>query len=856
MPADDHARTTLAKAGGWTVQPRRSPPANGAEAEARTPPAGGAEAEARTPPAGGAEAEASVDVVAFWGKAGAAKADRETVPHPLICHAVDTAAVAALLFDVLVGPPCRAELAEAFVSLGDPARWVAFLCGLHDVGKVSPAFQALRADVAARSLSGALAEDVAFVHANKVPKLRTDTPHGALTAVHFERVLVSWGATAQTARVIATVLGGHHGIFDPAENIAEARDAINHHGGPRWAAQVDRVIGVLGGLLDLPDPSSRRWSEVSVTPGAAVALAGLITVSDWVASHSVGVLDHAGTGLDLGSYVGLSRARAAELVAKLGWERWLPPADTGYRSLFGGEEPRPVQRLVAELAEGATGPGIMVVEAPTGEGKTRAALQAAATLVRRLGLAGFCLAMPTRATSNQAYGEVCALVGARWPVKLLHSTAAEYLAGAIVAESVGMDGPNGGQEDEAREWFTRKKGLLASLAVGTVDRLLQAAIRARSVAVPLLGMTNKVIVIDEVHAYDAYMSTLLDRLLWWLGRLGVPVILLSATLPAGRREDLVRHWCAGARRCRPADVAPAETAASEYPRVTWADADNYLVRGSAVSELNRDRRVRVAHIAEDVLVGRLLGFARDGQNVAMIHNVVRRAEATHAALEVEIARLPPEDRPELILITGPPTQARTRKEARLTELFGRHGRRPARAIVVGTQILETGLDLDFDVMVSDVSPIDSLIQRAGRLHRFRKVTHPPLLGITGVTDAAPGPKIANGIRKIYQDRILLRTWALLRDRSLLRLPDDVSGLVEAVYGTEDAVTCPPTWAKRLQRAAATRARALRDDAWQARSLYLPPPPRTESDATFLRELTMHAKNPAQTRKPDGRKRQS
>lgn len=184
-----------------------------------------------------------VDVRVFWGKAGRAKAGEETVPHPLICHTVDTAAVAEILYTTLLGSACRAQLTETFTSLGGDVRsWVALLCGLHDLGKLSPAFQALRADVAVSLLPEMASAEVESLAGRRTLGGRTDTFHGILTAYHFRRLLKDWGASTETALVLAQVLGGHHGSFFADTLIQNGGAAKFDNGGERWAGWAEALV--------------------------------------------------------------------------------------------------------------------------------------------------------------------------------------------------------------------------------------------------------------------------------------------------------------------------------------------------------------------------------------------------------------------------------------------------------------------------------------------------------------------------------------------------------------------------------------------------------------------------------------
>jgi CRISPR-associated endonuclease/helicase Cas3 len=689
----------------------------------------------------------------------------------------------------------------------------------------------------------------------------TDTFHGALTAHHFRRLLEAWGASGVTRRLLEQALGGHHGWFFAPGHIRQVKSVRRDHGGPEWDAFVDDFVLRSAELLGLPDPSTQDWSKVEIGTVGGVALAGLATVSDWIASGSIDRSSHAGVDCDLGKYLVISETRAREhVVEKLGWSRWPAGHDANFRQLF-EEDPRPVQQRVHSLVADAVEPGILVVEAPTGEGKTKLALHCAVTLIEQLRLGGFYVAMPTRATSNQAYEVADAMLkrlDASLSAKLLHGTAGEYLArrraerarveslrpGCLAEDVVEND-----EEQHVREWFTFTRGLLFPVAVGTIDRILKLAIRSRWAPVPLVGLSNRVIILDEVHSYELYMSTLLDRVLWWLGSLGVPVIVLSATLPRLRRDDLVRHWVAGARGGRPTDVA-LPSGLARYPRALWIDRNlNFSEIEAQASELNTNRKVRLTRLTDDELPGWALQQASRGDCVAIIHNLTRRVAQTRADLTRMLAALPERDRPEVIEVTGVLAHAqRAKAEEKLREICGPAGKRAGTAglIAVGTQVLEQSLDLDFDVMASDLAPVDSLIQRLGRLRRFRRIDMdaPPVFAIVGVTESTRGPRWPSHTTRIYQDKVLLRTWMAIRDKDDLLLPDDLPSLLEAVYAEPAAEPCPPGWDARWNAASEKLTRSVQDQEWAARRMLIPSPDAENA----LPDLTTRPNDTRETRR--------
>lgn len=768
--------------------------------------------------------------------------------HPLICHALDTAAVAERLIEPLIGPRCRNELRAAFEPLGDPDAWIALLCGLHDLGKFSPTFQGLNIELALKRFDESdesIAADLIAVRKRSGLDVRVDTPHGLVTAMHMKDLLLRWDASTDTAEMIAVALGGHHGHFPNGAALRQARREVNNHGGQTWEGWRDAFVREVAAAHGLPDPAGLPWWDVHVSTAAAVGLAALTTVSDWVASDADNF-----TYADISdpvAYAKQANERATIAVETLELRPWSLPAS--FAALFPKKSPRPVQTVVERLTADRHEPSLIIVEAPTGEGKSKAALQAAAALINNLDLTGAYVAMPTKATSNQMHEELEELLenlgDDRTKARLIYSNAGEYLAELnITPTDVGRDDPDG-SDVQAKEWFTRKKSLLVPLGVGTVDQALKAAIRSGHFFVRLTALSGKVVVIDEVHAYDVYMSTLLDRLLAWLGRLGTSVVMLSATLPSERRDELVAAWQSGLLRCLPRETPRAEPFTG-YPRVTMAGAGKPMVEAAGLSELNTGRKLRLTRVADDDVVDWALNHVADGGCVAVMHNLVRRAVATHAALEERIAKLSPEERPRLLAINGQlPAGVRHAIETELKAAVGRNGKRPPKMIVVSTSVLEQGLDLDFDAMLTDLAPVDNLIQRAGRVHRFSTAPSrgEAVLAITGVDDTDKGPRFPQYLHTIHAPMTLMRTWALLRERTTLDMSVEVSTLVDAVYGPAEAIACPIGWEDSWQAAAEKLANQRRNNEHDARLMYLPHP----TTVTHLGELTMHGKSTKNTR---------
>lgn len=776
-------------------------------------------------------------VAAPWGKT---VKDRV---HPLVCHCIDTVLVAELALCRYLGPGPLAELRAAFEPLGNADLWIALFAGLHDIGKCTPMFQLLREDVARERFALWDPKELAHLKVRGGSGERIDTFHGPLTAIHIAGLLERWGADRTTAKLIAVVLGGHHGHFPTSSILKQVGREVAGLGGPSWTRWRDSLVTAVIGAVGLPEPEGLAWDRVRLSPLAATALAALTTVSDWIASDTKNF--PYGAAGDLAAYTTGARRAAVEAIARLNWVPWTPPTD--FEALFGAG-PRPMQEVVEMSVRRAEGPALVIIEAPPGDGKSRAAIHACALFAESLGMSGMYLGNPTQATTNQLYLEIDPAVSVDAPVALVHSAAKDFFDGeGAQPSSVNADGEPEDGDRAAQEWFTRKKALLTPIGVGTVDQALKTAIRSGHVFVRLLALSNKTVVIDEVHGYSTYMSTLLDRLLAWLGRMGVPVVLMSATLPSGRRDQLIGSWRGGLLQDSVLPVEPLDSGV--YPRITVADATGVHLEPADPASINQHRTLHLRRLATNEVARWAVGESVADRAVAVVHNLVRRVEDTVQAIHTHLdeQKVPEADRPRVEVLTGQLAGGERRKlEKHLRDILGRGGTRPDRGlVVVGTQVLESGLDLDFDAMCTDVAPVDAMIQRAGRLHRHRAPVdgRTSTLAITGVEDTPAGPKFPSRLSNVYEPMIMLRTWAVLRGRDTVSLPGDIPGLVDDVYS--ERLSAPPGWEDAWSVAAVRLERNLENQELDARRRYVPHP--VGLSGSRLPDLTSQPQDTSRTR---------
>ncbi|WP_328732787.1 CRISPR-associated helicase Cas3' [Streptomyces caniferus] len=732
----------------------------------------------------------------LWAKTWRRGWGREAPPgatwHSLIAHVWDSGHAGGWLWDHLLAARVRGLLAADLGGREDSARVrLSWLAAEHDLGKATPPFAGLDVQRRAELVAAGLAVDLS---------VKGVLPHGWLSGRLVYQVLCDEGWDGEAAEFVALTLAGHHGVF-PGVGWLDVGILPKRRGRGAWK-RVQAAVHEAAVLGSGAAPHLGAWGRSVPSVPAQLVQAGAVTLADWLASNEE-LFPYEGR-LPQG-YLRTSASRVGRAGAVMGVQAlWAPEQDSArmgahalYRSRFGIDEPRAVQEAVYGLACSVEGPGLMVIEAPMGEGKTEAALAAAEVLAARLGANGVFFGLPTQATANQIFGRVLKWLkrqGADTTVALAHGKAArqeDYRA--LLHSTVGVDECAAGAV--ASKWVQgRYRSLLAPVVVATVDQLLLAGLASRYVSVRMLGLAGKVVVLDEVHAYDAYMSGLLQGVLAWLGACGVPVVLLSATLPAQQRAQLVQAY-AGRQ------VELEQSAA--YPRLTWVhapDADRDVAESEILSaQAARGLSVKVEMLPEPddtTVVNRARALLAEGGCLLVIRNTVARAQELAGQLRKELG----ED--SVTLMHARFTVAdRRRLETSLVNHFGPHGTRPAPHVVVATQVAEQSLDMSFDALITDLCPIDLLFQRIGRMHRHPAGDRPQLLSqphvvVTGYQPAPDAPpQTPRGSRTVYGNHLLWRTAAMLLDRTVLELPHSIPALVNRVYGTERLG--PDSWQEHL-----------------------------------------------------------
>ena len=804
--------------------------------------------------------------------------------HPLLCHMLDVSAVATRLLATL-SPAIRIRFEILFGGAESMRSWTSFLAALHDLGKASPAFQIYpRFSKIHRQAIGQRLREKGFpLWQNPIKDL---IRHGTIGARVLPEILAVYGFAPDAAESYARIVAGHHGAIPKLCEIRAPQVGPDACGSGEWdqaRREIVDAVALLSGIGRALPPRVPSGPE-------AIALAGIISVADWIGSMKQSFQFAVTNGalpdpFDLDGYAVAAAANAEAALKELRWvNHALRNAPEEFKSLFPEiAEPNDLQCAATRVGEALDGPTLVIIEAPMGEGKTEAALYLAEAAATRLGQTGSYFALPTQATSNQMFSRVreflTRTIGGEVNLQLLHGHAdlsAEFQAmrkaGAQSFTPIYDENGNPSTTVVAAEWFTyRKRGLLAPFGVGTVDQALMAVLRARHFFVRMFGLGGKTIVIDEVHAYDAYMSTLMERLLEWLAASGSSVFLLSATLPSDRREALTTAYMRGLH------ATPQSPARAAYPRITYASArGNGEIAVTASARTRRTLGIRWIPITVD-LSAHLRVLLADGGCAAVICNTVNRAQEVYTSLKTVFAGVASDGEPELMLFHARfPFEERERREKLALIRFGKLGAnielgdgdtrkvlRPQRAIIVATQVIEQSLDLDFDAMISEFAPADLLLQRAGRLHRHQRPLRPPRLSDPLIDVLKPEigddgiPEFGPGTAAIYDSHVLLRSWFVLTDREAIRIPEDVEGMIEAVYS--GTIECPqnasPSLREHWNASALELQQGLEKASMTAKATRIPAPfdeALFECGADFEEDNPeIHASLQARTRLSEG-----
>ncbi|MDD5048940.1 MAG: CRISPR-associated helicase Cas3' [Methanoregulaceae archaeon] len=741
----------------------------------------------------------------YWGKSSKEAGHHH---HLLVYHSLDVAAVANTI--ISESPLIQNKISDLTGwSKDESIKFVTFWLAIHDLGKFSESFQGLQPELY-YTLNG------------KNPRLSYPLHHGPLGYRIFDDLIIKKlldgtlipipdGMKKRDLEDIITYCSsssfGHHGTPPDNSRIGNYNKSQLYSSQDAKAAElfINACLKLFiedGALIPCAVGKDKKKNFAKLS----WIITGLAVLSDWIASNNSFFSYHQ-EKIPLEVYwekYALPNAKAA--LEKSGASSIAVSKQTGVEAIFPFFKdkeiiPSPLQEY-ASNAPICNSPHLYIVEESTGGGKTEAAV----TLGHRLmamGLAeGLYIGLPTMATANAMYERMAESYRnlydpAEEPSLILAHGARQH--SSLFLSSIGnsVKQNNSSRNDEPNSeivcsrWLAdnRKKALLAPVGVGTIDQALVSILPARHQSLRLFGLCRNVLIVDEVHAYDSYMSRLLQTLLAFLAALGASAILLSATLPISLKKKLINAYAEGAGW----DLYTLSSI--DYPLITHLSNEG-LEEVHVPARKGTDRSVDVELIDnENEVVERLLSVIKEGKCACWIRNTVY--DALHGYHKFE-SMIPAEN---LMLFHSRYMMGdRLNIENEVLRRFGKVSSEEDRKgrLVISTQVIEQSLDIDFDYMVSDLAPVDLIIQRAGRLqrHNRKEKRNKPTLWIF-----SPEP-VPEPMKKWYETLFprasfvypkhgdLYLTAKLLKERRRISTPDDARLLIEGVYGSDAQETIP------------------------------------------------------------------
>lgn len=757
-----------------------------------------------------------------WGKLDRRAPDPAQAPRlSLVAHCIDVAAVTQALLSL---PTWRARLetlAQRPLAPSDLARLCA-LAFLHDVGKAGAGFyaKALPQPEAESWRRSARAGGAALGHVAVVaPLFEGDRQTQPLRDALGVDAVLAWGGSATGQEQVQSLwlaAISHHGSpqtrHDLAHRVTEAQAAWDApiagyqplQGLARLQAAVRRL---------LPAAFAPEAPPLRAEPPLVHAFAGLVSLADWIASNTDSAFFPYDLGLQDEARWPLAQRRATEVLRAMRLDLEAARADLrqrrpGFETLFDGHAPREVQQVAGRSDLGP----LVVVEAETGSGKTEAALWRFKALFEAGQVDALCFLLPTRVSATAIAQRVQAFVERLFPDPVLRPNTVLAVPGYLRAN--GQEGqPLAGFEvqwpdEPARRplyWAAEhgKRYFAAACATGTIDQFLLSVLQTKHAHLRGTALLRALVLVDEVHASDAYMTALLRAALQRHVRAGGHGLLMSATLTGEARNRLLQ---AGQRKRGWGPAATgAQADATEAPYPCVADARTLVACQRAAPQRRITRSLlpamrdpaRVAeHVADAVAAG---------ARVLVLRNTVAQALATQAAIEQRLGAEHP-----ALFRAGPAGVAamhhgryafedRRCLDAAVEQAFGKpavHSREAC--VLVGTQTLEISLDCDADLMVTDLAPIDVLLQRLGRLQRHRDrdawrpagyrsphvvVLTPAERDLSALLRPGGGRGLGLGRRSAYANLVAIEACLRLLEDTQTRpewlIPDHNRGLVEA-----------------------------------------------------------------------------
>lgn len=758
--------------------------------------------------------------------------------HLLTYHSLDVAAVAEALLKT--NSAFAADIA-ALLNLTSKQliKLFGFFVAIHDLGKFASAFQLLfENNLFAFNQNGSVKpyDGSEFRHDRLGNYFWQKSEEEVTLSLVGEENLTDdeLDEAIETLETLLHTVLGHHGKPIKAST-AGSKSFIEPHNEQAAAEFIQAMLGIFKPHIPLSLLLDQDWQ--TRLKQISWHLAGLAVLSDWLGSNT-DFFPYENTSLPLEEYWLKAQANAHKALQAT--DIWQPIKVQPFLTVkeHFGFNPTPLQHW-SETVAVDNSPQLFVLEDVTGAGKTEAALTLTHRLMRAGAASGFYFGLPTMATSNAMFGRVAehylqmlSASSATKPSIVLAHGAREMnkLFRTSVLPQAKLDKDYSAKDFTAtaqcNAWLadSRKKALLAPVGVGTLDQTLLAVLPRRHQSLRLLGLHKKVLIFDEVHSADEYMFELLESLLALHLHQGGSAILLTATLSKKQRQRLISIWANALQ------LSEQLIKNTNFPLATKVSLAKGLEESTLASrkEVSREVKVKFLH-SEDSCVTKVLKAAKDGKCVVWIRNTVDDTLVAQQKITAQLSN--PNDC--LLFHSRFTLKDRQRIENHVLATFGKSSKGEKRAgkILIATQVFQESLDADADLMLTDICPIDDLIQRAGRLHRHTRNEQGAYEAACIDTRSQPllyvhAPEWQNKPEKNwlaekfqnteYVYRSPGRLWLgmqVLRKLGALRMPKEARELIEAVY-SEDALERMP---KPLQKKEETRLGEERSKASKAQT---------------------------------------
>ena len=673
----------------------------------------------------------------------------------VVTHGIVSGTICRHLMKAYLSDGCR-QLVSGLLGLTEDelSDFMAYLISLHDIGKIEYHFQCKDPEMKARLKE--LGVDKGYVGKENIRHEKTGE-------ASLRNLWEQQEQNYDSLEIFAALIGSHHQKNHSSDR---AKKDSFFEGYRRELELFMRESFLADPNVVLPEVSDKQEGVIESI------LLGMMILSDWIAS-------------------GIMFADAEEWIANDDSEKLIMDKTEEFLTLSGLKKevidwsssftsiwpwiPKNGMRLLQQGAEKLTNGKmrhrLILMEAPMGEGKTEAGMYCAVQMLRQWKKDGFYVALPTAATSNQMVSRMKAWFEAlRIPkkVQLLHGMA------WMVDDCTTADEANSEDQDEIARWLAPlRRGLLGQFSVGTIDQAMLSVTKAKYGVLRLLGLSNKVLVIDEIHSYDVYMGEFIQRLLQWCKAMEIPVVMLSATLPPKLKAKLLEPYT-------------QKSLSSGYPLITAVCEDG------SVEELLIEKTVKNMTVAVELLpilndpdriARKAAELTEHGGCICVLMNTVKQAQKVYTVLTSCF------DGDLMLFHAQFPAERRKEIEEACIRKFGKDkSNRPNRAILVATQVVEQSLDVDFDAMLTAVAPIDLVLQRMGRIFRHEDTIRPPHLLNPSQFILIPDGNDFGVDGYVYPEVLLQQTIQVLKGRDTVKIPEDLAPLVADGY---DESKVPP-----------------------------------------------------------------